>query len=60
MKTRTVLPLTLAGLALAAAPVHSQNAPAAAAVQPPAGESAERPGRDTSGGLRFNFRGAPL
>lgn len=60
MKTRTVLPLTLAGLALAAAPVHSQNAPAAAAVQPPAGESVERPGRDTSGGLRFNFRGAPL
>lgn len=60
MKTRTVLPLTLAGLALAAAPVHSQNAPAAAPVQPPAGESVERPGRDTSGGLRFNFRGAPL
>lgn len=60
MKTRTVLPLTLAGLALVAAPVHAQTAPAAAAAQPPAGESAERPVRDTSGGLRFNFRGAPL
>lgn len=60
MKTRTVLPLTLAGLALAAAPAHAQTAPAAAAAQPPAAENAERPARDTSGGLRFNFRGAPL
>jgi type II secretory pathway component GspD/PulD (secretin) len=60
MKTRTVLPLTLAGLALVAAPVHAQTAPASAPAQPPAGESAERPARDTSGGLRFNFRGAPL
>ena len=59
MKTRTALPLTLAGLALAAAAAHAQTAPAAAA-QPPAGEAAERPSRDTSGGLRFNFRGAPL
>ncbi|MFM1746519.1 MAG: putative ral secretion pathway protein [Verrucomicrobiota bacterium] len=61
MKTRTALPLTLAGLALAAAAAHAQNAPAAAEpAQSPATEAAERPARDTTGGLRFNFRGAPL
>lgn len=60
MKTSKLLPLALAGFAVSASPVPAQNAPAAAPAQPAAAETAERPARDTSGGLRFNFRGAPL
>ena len=60
MKTSKLLPIALAGLAVSAFPVSAQNAPAVAAEQPSAAEGAERPARDTSGGLRFNFRGAPL
>ena len=64
MNTQPILPLlltlTLAGGAL----VHAQAPAAAAPDAPPAPESApaatERPARDTSAGLRFNFRGAPL
>ena len=60
MKTSKLLPIALAGLAVSASPVSAQNAPAVAAEQPSVTEGAERPARDTSGGLRFNFRGAPL
>lgn len=60
MKTSKLLPIALAGLAVSASPVSAQNAPGVAPAQPAAAEGAERPARDTSGGLRFNFRGAPL
>ena len=64
MNTQPILPLLLT-LTLAGGALVRAQAPAAAAPDtPPAPESApaatERPARDTSAGLRFNFRGAPL
>jgi len=59
MNTQPILPLLLT-LTLAGGALVRAQAPDA----PPAPESApaatERPARDTSAGLRFNFRGAPL
>jgi type II secretory pathway component GspD/PulD (secretin) len=54
MKTKIALTLSVLGFVLPGSLVSAQ-APAAPAV-----ESAAGPARDTSGGLRFNFRGAPL
>ena len=64
MNTQPILPLLLT-LTLAGGALVRAQAPAAAAPDtPPAPDSApaatERPARDTSAGLRFNFRGAPL
>ena len=64
MNTQPILPLLLT-LTLAGGALVRAQAPAAAAPdKPPAPDSApaatERPARDTSAGLRFNFRGAPL
>jgi general secretion pathway protein D len=63
MNTQPILPL-LVTLTLAGGALVRAQAPVAAPDTPPAPESApaapERPARDTSAGLRFNFRGAPL
>ena len=63
MNTQPILPLLLT-LTLSGGALLPTRAVAAAPEAPPAPESApaapERPARDTSAGLRFNFRGAPL
>jgi type II secretory pathway component GspD/PulD (secretin) len=62
MNTQPILPLLLT-LTLSGGAIARAQTPAAAAPEtPPAAAPAEpeRPARDTSGGLRFNFRGAPL
>lgn len=63
MNTQPILPLLLT-LTLSGGVLLPARAVAAAPEAPPAPESApaapERPARDTSAGLRFNFRGAPL
>ena len=63
MNTQPILPLLLT-VTLAGGALLRAQAPAAAPDTPAAPEAApaapERPARDTSGGLRFNFRGAPL
>ena len=63
MNTQPILPLLLS-LTLSGGALLPARAVAAAPDTPPAPESApaapERPARDTSAGLRFNFRGAPL
>jgi len=63
MNTQPILPLLLS-LSLLGEALLPARAVAAAPDTSPASESApaapERPARDTSTGLRFNFRGAPL
>ncbi|MBM3864783.1 MAG: hypothetical protein FJ381_02645 [Verrucomicrobia bacterium] len=63
MNTQPILPLLLS-LTLLGEALLPARAVAAAPDTSPASESApaapERPARDTSTGLRFNFRGAPL
>ena len=63
MNTQPILPLLLS-LTLSGGALLPARAVAAAPDTPAAPESApaapERPARDTSAGLRFNFRGAPL
>ena len=64
MKTTTASILSCLGLALTSCGLFAQ-APAAPASVPdpaaaPAVEAGGRPGREPAGGLRFNFRGAPL
>ncbi len=64
MNTQPILPLlltlTLAGGALVRAQAPAAAAPDAPAAPESAPAATERPARDTSAGLRFNFRGAPL
>ena len=64
MNTQPILPLLLTLTLTGGALVRAQAPAAAAPDTPAAPESApaatERPARDTSAGLRFNFRGAPL
>ncbi len=65
MNTQPILPLllslTLSGGALLHAQAPAAPAPGEAPRAPEAAPAAsERPARDTSAGLRFNFRGAPL
>lgn len=59
MKTTPALSITCLGLALLTPLVHAQDP---ATPEPaPAAEATGRPGREApGGGLRFNFRGAPL
>ena len=60
MKTTTALPLFLLGLALLASGVRAQAPADPVPASAPAPEAAGRSRRDSSEGLRFNFRGAPL
>lgn len=62
MNTQPILPLLLTLTLSGGALIRAQTPAAAAPEPPPAAAPAEpeRPARDTSGGLRFNFRGAPL
>jgi type II secretory pathway component GspD/PulD (secretin) len=54
MKTNFSLPALCLGLALSASGIQAQDA------APAAPEAPGRAGREPAGGLRFNFRGAPL